>query len=217
MDRFLLENPSQTSDLTYKFYPNNTAWNNQYYETDFYSFNTVAVNNLRVNISDAMQLFGNVETIDRKTVFSFIVYLQLGIFRAYYPSLSDTQTIINDLLHLLDEANEATTNPKLKYTKTSDSFLLENKAVLTEISEEIWSDLSKNKNLKWLFTWINACSTFSGEMNFKEHFSLLSQVICEHIGIPNISNLFMISSFHETPLIKWEKTHSTKIKLSNQA
>jgi len=217
MDRFLLENPSTTTDLYYKFYPNNTAWNNQYYETDFYSFNTAGVSNLRVKISNALQVFGNVEIIDHSKFFSFIVYLQLGIFKAYYPIQSDAQTIVTDLLRLLGEANEKTKNPKLKYIITSDDILNENKSILTEMTEEIWSDLSKNKNLTWLFAWINECSNFSRKTNFQKKFTLISQVIYEHVGIRKISNLVMMHSFHETPLIKWEKAHSPKLKLSNQA
>ncbi|RYY36116.1 MAG: hypothetical protein EOP46_07635 [Sphingobacteriaceae bacterium] len=203
MDQYLLDNPSEAVHTQHNFYPNNTAWVNQYNESDFYlADDERGFDYIREKIADALRQLA-VDTIDTSSMYTFIFYLQLGLLKANYTDVNQLKAEI-DLITTSLKAQykdpskfiNATTN------KVGKQFFTSNKEILIEIIDDIWGELHYNPDLQWLGEWIEACKYFIKDANFTASFILISRLVYDSLGLMNnkllpLSLQIITSAFNE--------------------
>ncbi|HTH83007.1 MAG TPA: hypothetical protein VL490_08735 [Mucilaginibacter sp.] len=118
-----------------------------------------------------------------ETIYTVLIYLQLGIIKAINPTIKKARTKAVELLSYVESVDSTTKETvgkqvyddiKLWFENDMDSF--------TEIIEDIWNTDEYNDDLKWLETWIVHCKQFIKDNDFNESFMILSKLINKHIG-----------------------------------
>ena len=187
-ERYLCINPSQKHDLHISDnglfeYPSNSVWFNidhPYFFID--NKNSIDIDQqISYLIIDAL---GNVE-IDLEAIYTFVIYMQLGIIKAAYPVINDAYKGVEVLLeHLNFLQNSSNTSEK------NNSLFDTNEEILKEIIKEIWYENSLE--VVWLNIWISTCEKVLTREKFDHAFVLLSEIIYEHTGL-NKKNMVDLS------------------------
>lgn len=194
MDIYLLSNPSETVEVGYKFYPNNTAWTNQYNERDFYLMTDKRdFSFIRKSIALSFKML-SADVIDMSGAYSFILYMQLGIIRAIYSLDEVSEKIKGTITFLKTQYNDRSKFINATSEKAALRFLSANRRMLIKAAEDVWSDcLYIDDELKWLKEWIEACVFFIRNTNndYNEFFILISRLIYDSLGLANVKLLPM--------------------------
>jgi len=222
MDEFLLNNPSESQNLGYRFYPNNSAWVDQFDDDVFYVKNDVYVNLdvMRNEISRAMIIFKEHE-INNESIYTFVLYMQLAIIRAIFPSADKVKVGIDDIIEFLksDKYVESVSkkfdllqNRVVRIKKPNDlsaknnekmlnQMFRHNADILSEIIEEVWS-VNEVSDLIWLNDWVTCCAESYNSLHFGEFFVIASRLIYEHVGLENkkllpLSTKLIMNAFNQ--------------------
>jgi hypothetical protein len=188
-ESFLSKNPSEKKETSYPLnilfidYPNNSIqFNKSKALSD--SWNDCNQRNKRQDISQVMMYALAHDQIDKESIYTLMIYMQMGIIKAAYPELQKACCHIPDLLHYYK---------KVKYTsvenlvsKNESAAFLEmfenNKEILSEIIQDVWSE-NRDSELHWISAWISSCGDLILKSNFEQTFFILSNLICEHFGL----------------------------------
>jgi hypothetical protein len=131
-----------------------------------------------------LQALGGQE-IDIESIFSFIVYLQLGIIKSGFTSTKTARVnTLKLVLHLTTQdggdSNYKASDEEIQ--RFIDLFEY-NKEIFTEIVEDIWNKEKYEAELNWMEQWENACKEYFQTSEFHIAFMLLSQVVYQQVGL----------------------------------
>lgn len=125
------------------------------------------------------------QEIDTESIFSFIVYLQLGIIKAGFTSAKTARVNTLKLVLHLTTQDDGDSNDKGSEEETQrfiDLFEY-NKDIFVEIVEDIWNKEKYDAELNWMEQWESACKEYLQNSEFHIAFMLLSQIAYEQVGL----------------------------------
>jgi len=131
-----------------------------------------------------LQALGGQE-IDIESIFSFIVYLQLGIIKAGFTSTKTARVNTLKLVLHLTTQDTSDNNDKTSEEETQrfiDLFEY-NKEIFVEIVEDIWNKEKYDAELNWMEQWENTCKEYLQSSEFHTAFMLLSQIAYQQAGL----------------------------------
>lgn len=210
-EQFLFENPSHTDPIEYPLkgffmdYPNNSVWCKLF---AFNSMNHLTPENMDQHISEAiMKVFENGET-DMESIYTFIIYMRLGIIKAAYPDLRQARIEVGKLAQYAEE-NIVNYSEEGKDLESIMQLGRHNTGVMTDIITDIWEEVDFDRELTWMKSWIEICKRCLGNKRFQDVFNSISIQICNQVGLK--SSLVLLSSLKviASALIPYnEKTNS---------
>jgi hypothetical protein len=188
-DDFLANFPSPMKAIEY---PLNGLFMNYYNNTVEYNIEALyaTVGNpsllaVKQHLSEIiLQALGGQE-IDMESIFSFIVYLQLGIIKAGFTSTKTARINTLKLVLHLTTQDDGDSNGKASEEETQrfiDLFEY-NKEIFVEIVEDIWNKEKYDAELNWMEQWENACKEYLQSNEFHIAFMLLSQIAYQQAGL----------------------------------
>ena len=187
--KFLDANPSSKNIVKYPLagffmdYPNNSIQVNNVRLFPYSPGNNKE--NREQAISQAIvDALGN-DLINTANIYTFLIYMLLGIIKTVYPAISKARDKVADLLQYVN--NPYGTEENSQSILPEDHAVLiqlmeNNKKVFPEIIYHVW-DENADPELTWLYEWIHACRNFIAVHNFNQNFFLLSRMICRHLGL----------------------------------
>ncbi len=204
---YLSNFPSAIKEINYPFdgifmdYPNNSI------ELDIDTHINLADNSMnavRRKFSEILLKVGSNRVMDMESIFTFIIYLQLGIIKAAYSNSKRARMASLKLLLFLNTHDGGATDANMTEASNNLPFLqifVVNKDLICEIVEDIWSGREQDTELKWMENWESICRNFFGGMEFYEAFVLLSRMCYEHLGlyggyIQNIASRQLLKIFN---------------------
>ncbi len=210
LEQFLLSRPSASKVISYPLqsffmdYPNNSFHFNKN-KLIAYSENTIVSDLIKHHISKSIiDAFGS-EEVDNESIYTFIIYMQLGIIRAanstFKQALESSIQIENYLKNQEVWENNEIERETIEYDQEDFKLLFDNnKEMLVEIIGQIWAETNYSSELSWLETWEFNCKQSINEFGFERSFVLLTELICEHLGLngkklPYLSSKLILNSF----------------------
>ena len=209
MDNYLLNNPSDTTDKTYKFYPNNTAWTNQYNEKDFYLSSEPDYLTAREKISATFKAL-TTDIIAMSDIYTLIFYLQLGMLKTFFGLDSISQKLHELTVFLKNEYSPKDKFISLATEKSALSFVSTNKDILISIIEDIWNSIEIKHGLTWLDEWLKDCTYFSKRSeDFNKNFIVICKLMYDCLGLASkkllpLSLLILTETFKNKEIYKYQ-------------
>lgn len=154
-----------------------------------------SIASLRRKFSEILLVIGSSWEMDMESIFTFIVYLQLGIIKAGYDNSKRARMAgLKLLLFLNTQDGGGATDETMTENPNNMPFIRIfdiNKNLIGEIIEDIWSGREQDQELQWMEEWEAACHPFFADREFHQAFVLLSRVCYEQLGLygGNIQNL----------------------------
>lgn len=211
IEQFLLASPSASKVIEYPLqsffmdYPNNSFLFNKN-KLIGHSQNNIVSDLIKHQISKSIiDVFGN-EEIDNESIYTFIIYMQLGIIRAANSTIKQAHASSIHIKNYLENQEDLEKNEMeietIEYDHEDFKLLFDsNKEMLVEIIEQIWTDTNYSSELTWLETWVLNCKQSINEFGVAQSFVTLSELICEHVGLngkklPHLSSKLVLNSFN---------------------
>jgi len=135
------------------------------------------------------------EVAEMESIYTFLIYIQLAIFKAAYPSIKQAGRKAKGLLiYLNQQVNEIEDRGEYDDLKL---MFENNRDVLLEIMGDIWNSGIYGLELNWLNTWIIDCRRFLEGRDFDKSFLYLSKMAYQEAGVENKSpsSKFLVSAF----------------------
>ncbi len=163
---FLSHNPSAPVSLSFPLkgffmdFPNNTYWYNIYYQGSALWFNTMNDNNFKKIHACLSRTILNTlsnERIDNESIFTFSLYLQIGIVRAGSNNLKEAKKLVSGMLSCFDQKEEKRMIDSELAEDQLKNLYSRNESILAEIFKDVWNRPC-SADLAWLENWINTCS-----------------------------------------------------------
>lgn len=127
------------------------------------------------------------EEISLETLYSFIVYMQLGLARAVYPdaelAINAMEKLKNGFLPSFEDESEEDAEDPEEFKQAFRRLFEQNKELLNEITLEIWSKEAEVLP-PWLLEWEKDCRQMNTQISFGEHYFLVSSILYKHLGFP---------------------------------
>jgi hypothetical protein len=125
------------------------------------------------------------QEIDIESIFSFIIYLQLGILKAGFTNTKTARVNTLKLVLHLTTQDDGDCNNKTSEEETQRFINLfdYNKEIFAEIVEDIWNKEKYEAELNWMEQWENICKEYLQTSEFHLAFMLLSQVAYQQAGL----------------------------------
>lgn len=192
---FLESRPSETVFLEFPLTSLFLDFENNSFYRDWYTADKLQKESLMLpvkgwiqhEISKAIANVAEADDLSMATIYTFIVYMQLGILRASFPALADALQEVKKLAHTFPgrfEDDDEIEDNTLEYERGFNLLFEHNADLLDEIVFEIWfADTAKS--LPWLFEWQNACQEIAAQMRFNEQYFIIASVIFKQVGLPS--------------------------------
>jgi hypothetical protein len=202
INEFLHDYPSDTVTTIFPLktffmdFPNNSVYVNHLEEIDLQQELTLhpLKSEIRHHVSKAITEVFAEEEISMETLYSFIVYMQLGLAKAVYPdaeqAINAMDKLRNGFPRSFKDENEEDDDPE-EFEQSFKRLFEQNKELLNEITLEIWSKEAE-VSLPWLLEWERNCRQINPEISFEEHYFLFSSILYKHLGFP--SNTMLTNS-----------------------
>jgi len=208
IEKFISKNKSTTKAIEYPLpgffmdYPNNSVWADI---DNLYTFSPIECpSNIRYNLSQILiDALGDSE-IETETIYTFLIYMQLGIIKSAYPAIKTARNGAIILLKYLSEneyIKQEVTIESQEYDYEDIKLSFENnKEILLEIIDDIWNAEGYQAELKWVELWVNSCRQIFKNSDLNKSFIYLNDLVHDHIGLgnknlPGLSSKLILSSF----------------------
>lgn len=141
------------------------------------------------------------EVIDNESIYTFLIYMQLGIIHSAYPDIREACSVIPNILTSV-QRNSIIPDKVAEAELTSLIKIFENnKEVFPGIIKEVWEEDHISQS-NWLYDWKISCRKFI-KTNFLSGFNSLSTLLCRHLGLnermAGISSQLIIKTFKQLP------------------
>ncbi|HCN83946.1 MAG TPA: hypothetical protein DIT07_10065 [Sphingobacteriaceae bacterium] len=203
---FLSLNPSEKNIIEFPLedffmdYPNNSIQFNKS-KSLAHSWDNSSQKDRQQAISKALiEALGN-DVIDMESIYTFLIYMQLGIIQSAYPDIRIACSLAPNILICWGNTEDIE-NEKADYEFTGLIQLFKNnKEIFRKIIKDVWKE-HYNSELRWLYEWESACRKFI-KTDFSEEFISLSTLLCKHLGLNEkmveISFQLIFNAFKQLP------------------
>lgn len=189
VNTFLENYPSPMKIIDYPLdglfmdYENNTVYYNieAHHNTDNQNLTSI----IRQQLSEIILCTLEDQEIDIESIFTLIVYLQLGIIKAGFTNTKTARINTLKLVLHLTTQDDIDPNDKAKAEETERFIKLfeYNKDIFVEIIEDIWSKEKYEDELRWMGQWENVCKDYLNTNEFHVAFMLLSKIAYQQTGL----------------------------------
>ncbi len=204
-ESFLILNPSEKNIIEFplkgffKDYPNNSVQFNKS-RSLAHSWNNSNQMSQQQAISISLVEALKNEVINNESIYTFLIYMQLGIIHSAYPGIQQACSVIPNIL--MSAQNSSVIPNKADDELTNLIRLFDtNKEIFPEIIKELWEE-DPISGLDWLYNWEISCRKFI-KTNFLQEFISLSALLCKHLGLnekmTEISFQLIIKTFKQLP------------------
>jgi hypothetical protein len=189
-DDFLANLPSPMKAIEYPLdgllmdYPGNTIEYNN--EALYPTVNNSGWHAVKQQLSEIILQALSGQEIDIESIFSFIVYLQLGIIKAGFTTTKTARVnTLKLVLHLTTQGGSSNNSDKGSEEKTQRIIELfeYNREIFVEIVEDIWNKEKYEAELNLMEQWENTCKEYLQTSEFHIAFMFLSQVAYQQVGL----------------------------------
>ncbi|MDB5119778.1 MAG: hypothetical protein JWN56_996 [Sphingobacteriales bacterium] len=126
------------------------------------------------------------QEIDIESIFTFLIYLQLGIIKAGFTNTKRARVNTLKLLLFLNtqENNSGDLDaPTIQENQQFVELFEYNKNTFVEIVEDIWNKDKYDDDLEWMKKWESISTSFLNETDFHQVFISLSKIAYDHLGL----------------------------------
>jgi hypothetical protein len=205
---YLSNSPSAINEVNYPLdgifmdYPNNSIELDIDTPINLADKSIIAV---RRQFSEILLEVGSSRVMDMESIFTFIIYLQLGIMKAGHSNSKRARMASLKLLLFLNTNEGGAVDANITEASNDIPFIQifeGNKDLIGEIVEDIWSGREQDADLKWMENWELICRQFIAGKEFHEAFVLLSRICYEHLGLyggntQNIASRQLLKIFNQ--------------------
>jgi|GEM_PF-4740083 len=190
---FLSQNQSFTIPTSYPLsgffmdFPNNTFILNKNSIDFSEKFNKNELQIVRAKITSFILKVLASNDIDVETLFTFVIYLQLGFIKTSFPSVHEAYLNMSNLADSFflkgDIKSDLVADMLTKeYSDPIKKLFEDNKTMLKEIIDEIWYSNYIDPAMSWMKEWEACCKLILGVYDFQQSFIAISEAIYQQIG-----------------------------------
>ncbi len=143
---------------------------------------------IRYNVSKSISEAFIQDEFTIEALYSFVIYIQLGVIKAYYPDMDNPDLVLERLRNAFpvhfDNEREEEESDDAEFANRFKLLFEHNRDLLEEITGEIWSGNSSS-SLSWFTTWESDCISMASKIGFEEHYFQALAIVFNHLGFPS--------------------------------
>ena len=203
ISKFIHNNPSENKAQIFPVkgffmdYPNNSVWinHNRVHNQENAAQSKEQIG-MQMQISAAFIAAFEQEEMTLENICTFVVYLQLGMLKAFNPTIQQASMAATELLNWEKKQSTSADDDRIDQTDAGDFFqqmLEENHSSLVDIILETWELEGLTNPLQWTKTWEKACGKFIGNSDYPNGFFDICGMIYGQINFISVLSLPLIS------------------------